>query len=106
MSQSDSGYLLEIAPSLWYLLSVKITKLREETMELLQFDAEKDELVIKIKGQDFNQLADLVAGVCSIYPSDGEAILGVTKSQARKLCDELVSVLDVMITILQQKNGR
>jgi len=75
-------------------------------MELLQFDAENDELVVKMDGAELNHLSSLVGGVCSTAHEQDFTILGVTEERARELRGLLYQLLDTTNKLLKQKNGR
>jgi hypothetical protein len=79
----------------------------EGEMELVNYEKNKDELLVKVNGRDWNQLTDMVSGVCSIYSKLDETILGIDSRRAGELLLGLVEVLDKMNKkILEKADGQ
>lgn len=74
-------------------------------MQLVEYDSENDEVVLKVDGSSFNRLADCMGGVCS-YPNLDLTILGLDEETAKKLCDELYTVLREINSQLSKKYGK
>jgi hypothetical protein len=78
----------------------------EGMMELLQFDAENYDLVIKMDVDELNHLSSLVGGVCATGHEQDFTILGVTEERANELRTLLYQLLETTNKLLQLKNGR
>lgn len=72
-------------------------------MELVEYNPENDDLVLKLKGTDFNKLTDLVSGVYSLYDTLDATALGVDEACTKRLSNDLYVVLKQVGNILEKR---